>query len=78
MLEVKKGDSLSACELIITFTKHETFEPDYNDRNGPLLLKQVSILMSPLTRSLFFKARIALLRSPRQGLHRRMCVFVCV
>ena len=78
MLEVRKGDSLSACELIITFTKHENFEPDYNDRNGPLLLKQVSILMSPLTCSLFFAARIAFLRSPRQRLHRRMYVCVCV
>ena len=78
MLEVKKGDSLSACELIITFTEHENFEQDYNDRNGPLLLKQVSILMSPLTCSLFFAARIAFLRSPRQRLHRRMYVCVCV
>ena len=72
----------TACQHVSTFTKHENFEPGCNDRNGPLLLKQVSILMSPLTCSLFFAARIALLRSPRQRLHRRMCVciyiYVCV
>ena len=69
---------MTACELIITFTEHENFEPDYDDRNGLFLLKQVSILMSPLACSLFFAASIALLRSPRQRLHRRMCVYVCV
>ena len=59
MLEVKKGDSLSACELIINFTEHETFKPDYDDGNGLFLLKQLSLLPSPLTFSLFLQIALA-------------------
>ena len=78
MLEVKKSDSLSECELIVSFTKHETFKPDYEDGNGIFLLTQVSLVPSPLTFSLLNSASIGLLRSPGLRLPRRACVCVCV